>query len=144
MLSFTFLVFQDEAHGLHQAVIYQHQAHGQLFSGRCLSQARVAHFFCVTVMFRNPADGLRADRASGAARCRQYRRLRAFLKHERVSLAMQLATVYHYSRDKSDSNVEKQTFSVGVQAGVPWSERYHAQDSRLSQRKVSRIIRWIL
>ena len=55
-------------------------------------------------MFRNPADGLRADRASGtvgAARRRRDRRLRAFLKHERMSVAMNMATVQHHSYMKS-------------------------------------------
>ena len=55
-------------------------------------------------MFRNPADGLRADRAPGtvgAARRRRDRRLRAFLKHERMSVAMNMATVQHHSYMKS-------------------------------------------
>ena len=55
-------------------------------------------------MFRNPADGLRADRAPGtvgAARRRRDRRLRAFLKHERLSVAMNMATVQHHSYMKS-------------------------------------------
>ena len=58
----------------------------------------------VTVMFRNQADGLRADRAPGtvgAARRRRDRRLRAFLKHERMSVAMNMATVQHHSYMKS-------------------------------------------
>ena len=51
-------------------------------------------------MSQNLADGLRADRAPGtvgAARRRRDRRLRAFLKHERVTVAMNLATVQHHS-----------------------------------------------
>ena len=55
-------------------------------------------------MFRNPADGLRADRAPGTvgeARRRRDRRLRAFLKHERMSVAMNMATVQHHSYMKS-------------------------------------------
>ena len=55
-------------------------------------------------MFRNPADGFRADRAPGtvgAARRRRDRRLRAFLKHERLSVAMNMATVQHHSYMKS-------------------------------------------
>ena len=55
-------------------------------------------------MFRNPADGLRADPAPGtvgAARRRRDRRLRAFLKHERLSVAMNMATVQHHSYMKS-------------------------------------------
>ena len=55
-------------------------------------------------MFRNPADGLRADRAPGtvgAARRRRDRRLRAFLKHERMSVAMNMATIQHHSYMKS-------------------------------------------
>ena len=55
-------------------------------------------------MFRNPADGLRADRAPetvGAARRRRDRRLRAFLKHERLAVAMNMATIHHHSFMKS-------------------------------------------
>ena len=50
---------------------------------------------CVTVMFQNPADGSCADRAHGtvgAASRRRNRQLRAFLKHERMTVAMNLAT----------------------------------------------------
>ena len=54
-------------------------------------------------MFRNLADG---PRASGAARHRLDRRFRAFLKHDRLSLALQMATVHHLSRDKSDRKVD--------------------------------------
>ena len=55
-------------------------------------------------MFRDPADGLRADRAPGTvgAACRRRdRRLRAFLKHERMSVAMNMATIQHHSYMKS-------------------------------------------
>ena len=55
-------------------------------------------------MSQNLADGLRADRAPGtvgAARRRRDRRLRAFLKHERMSVAMNMATVQHHSFMKS-------------------------------------------
>ena len=55
-------------------------------------------------MFRKTADGLRADRAPGtvgAARRRRDRRLFAFLKHERLSVAMNMATVQHHSYMKS-------------------------------------------
>ena len=55
-------------------------------------------------MFPNPADGSCADRAPGtvgAARRRRDRRLRAFLKHERLTVAMNLATVQHHSYMKS-------------------------------------------
>ena len=59
-------------------------------------------FVCVTVMFRNLADGLCADRVSGAARRRRDRRLRAFLKHERMTMAMNAASVSHHSFKKPD------------------------------------------
>ena len=67
-------------------------------------------------MFPNPADGLCADRAHGtvgAARRRRDRRLRAFLKHERVTVAMKLATIQHHSYLKSG------VVNVGVQVGSP-------------------------
>ena len=67
-------------------------------------------------MFPNPADGLCADRAHGtvgAARRRRDRRLRAFLKHERLAVAMNLATIQHHSFMKSA------VVDVGVQVGSP-------------------------
>ena len=67
-------------------------------------------------MSQNLADGLRADRAPGtvgAARRRRDRRLRAFLKHERETVAMNLATVQHHSHMKSA------VVDVGVQVGSP-------------------------
>ena len=69
-------------------------------------------------MFPNPADGLCADRAPGtvgAARRRRDRRLRAFLKHERMAVAMNLATIQHHSFLKSG------VVNVGVQEGSPLS-----------------------
>ena len=67
-------------------------------------------------MSQNLADGLRADRAPGtvgAARRRRDRRLRAFLKHERLTVAMNLATVQHHSHMKSA------VVDVCVQVGSP-------------------------
>ena len=67
-------------------------------------------------MFPNPADGLCADRAHGTvgvARRRRNRRLRAFLKHERMTVAMNLATFQHHSFMKSA------VVDVGVQVGSP-------------------------
>ena len=67
-------------------------------------------------MFPNPADGLCADRAhgtAGAARRRRNRRLRAFLKHERMTMALNLATFQHHSYMKSA------VVDVGVQVGSP-------------------------
>ena len=67
-------------------------------------------------MFPNPADGLRADRAPGtvgAAHRRRDRRLRAFLKHERLTVAMNLATIQHHSHMKSA------VVDVCVQVGSP-------------------------
>ena len=69
-------------------------------------------------MFQNPADGLRADRAPGtvgAARRRRDRLFRAFLKHERMTVAMNLATIQHHSYMKSA------VVDVGVQVGSPVS-----------------------
>ena len=68
-------------------------------------------------MSQNLADGLRADRAPGTvgeARRRRDRRLRAFLKHERMTVAMNLATVQHHSHMMSA------VVDVGVQVGRPW------------------------
>ena len=48
-------------------------------------------------MFRNLAEGPCADRVSVAARRRRERRLRAFLKHERMKVAMNAASVSHHS-----------------------------------------------
>ena len=63
-----------------------------------------------------PADGLCADRAHGtvgAARRRRDRRLRAFLKHERMAVVMNLAAFQHHSFMKSA------VVDVGVQVGSP-------------------------
>ena len=73
-------------------------------------------FVCVTVIFWSPPFGRCADRAHGAhgaARRRRDRRLRAFLKHERMTVAMNLATVQHHSFKKSA------VMEVGVQVGSP-------------------------
>ena len=70
-------------------------------------------------MFPNPADGLRADRAPGtveAARRRRDRRLRAFLKHERMAVAMNMATIHHHSFMKSA------VVDVSVQVGSPCAQ----------------------
>ena len=67
-------------------------------------------------MFPNPAGGFCADRAHGtvgAARRRRNRRMRAFLKHERMTVAMNLATFQHHSYMKSA------LVNVGVQVGSP-------------------------
>ena len=69
-------------------------------------------------MFPNPADGLRADRAPGtvgAARRRRDRRFRAFLKHERLAVAMNMATTHHHSFMKSA------VVDVSVQVGSPFA-----------------------
>ena len=53
-------------------------------------------------MFPNPADGFCADRAlgsSGSAKRRRERRLRAMLRHERQTVAMELAAALHHSSD---------------------------------------------
>ena len=67
-------------------------------------------------MFSNPADGFCVDRAPGtvgAARRRRDRRLRAFLKHERMTVAMNMATIQHHSFMKSA------VVDVSVQVGSP-------------------------
>ena len=71
---------------------------------------------CVTVMFQNPADGSCADHAHGtidADRRRRNRQLRAFLKHEHMTVAINLATGQHQSFMKSA------VVEVGVQVGSP-------------------------
>ena len=52
-------------------------------------------------MFQNPADRSCADRplGSGSARRRRERRLRSFLRHERMTVRMELAAALHHSRD---------------------------------------------
>ena len=53
---------------------------------------------CVTVMFHNPADGSCAERAHvGSARRRMERRLRSWLRHERMTVRMGLAAALHHS-----------------------------------------------
>ena len=67
-------------------------------------------------MFPNPPDGSCADRAPGtvgAAHRRRDRRLRAFLKHERMTVAMNMATIQHHSYMKSA------VVDVSVQVGSP-------------------------
>ena len=69
-------------------------------------------------MSQNLADGFRADRAPGtvgAARRRRDRRLRAFLKHERLAVAMNKATIHHHSFMKSA------VMDVSVQVGSPFA-----------------------
>ena len=52
-------------------------------------------------MIQNPADGSSAERAfgPGSARRRRERRLRSFLRHERMTVRMELAAALHHSRD---------------------------------------------
>ena len=53
-------------------------------------------------MFQNPADGFCADRAhgsSGSPKRRRQRRLRSWLRHERQTVALELAAALHHSRD---------------------------------------------
>ena len=76
-----------------------HHTHHKAFDSntRCL-------FLLCSRDVSKPADGFCADRAPGtvgAARRRRDRRLRAFLKHERMSVAMNMATVQHHSYMKS-------------------------------------------
>ena len=57
---------------------------------------------CVTVMFQNPADGFCAERAhgsSGSPKRRRQRRLRSWLRHERQTVAVEVAAALHHSRD---------------------------------------------
>ena len=55
----------------------------------------------------------RAPGTIGAARRRRNRRLRAFLKHQRMTVAMNLVTIQHHSYMKSA------VLDVGVQVGSP-------------------------
>ena len=52
-------------------------------------------------MIQNPVDGSSAERAlgSGSARRRRERRLRSFLRHEWMTVRMELAAALHHSRD---------------------------------------------
>ena len=52
-------------------------------------------------MIQNPADGSCADRAlgSGSARRRKECGLRSFLRHERMTVRMEVAAAMHHSRD---------------------------------------------
>ena len=73
-------------------VTNKNSEHKEVFMA-LVSSTRV--LVCVTVMFQNPADGACDDRAHGTvgpARRRRNRQLRAFLKHERMTVAMNLAT----------------------------------------------------
>ena len=71
-----------------------HHHHHQAFD------SNTRFLVCVTVMFLNPADGSCADRAHvGSARRRRERQLRSWLKHERQTVAMELAAALHHSRD---------------------------------------------
>ena len=76
-------------------------------------------------MFPNPAGGFCADRArgsSGSAKRRRERRLRAMLRHERQTVAMELAAALHHSRDagpeKDDGARAQTTASSGGRPGV--------------------------
>ena len=53
----------------------------------------------MTVMIQKPADGSCAERAlgTGSARRRRERRLRSFLRHERMTVRMELAAALHHS-----------------------------------------------
>ena len=69
------------------------------------------------MMFQNLADSSCADRAHwtvGAARRRRDRRLRAFLKHERMAVAMNMATIHHHS-------LKSAVVDVSVQVGSPFA-----------------------
>ena len=71
-----------------------HHHHQQAFD------SNTRFLVCVTVMFRNPADGFCADRAfgsSGSAKRRRERRLRAMLRH---AVAASLVEAHHHSAPK--------------------------------------------
>ena len=75
-------------------------------------------------MIQNPADGACAERAlgTGSARRRRERRLRSMLRHERQTVAMELAAALHHSRDvgpeKNDGLRAQTTASSGERPGV--------------------------
>ena len=66
-------------------------------------------------MIQNPADGSCAERASGATVRWRERRLRAWHRHERMTVAMELATALHHSAQPVEAPRE------GVEG-----EKYHA------------------
>ena len=72
-------------------------------------------------MIPNPADGFCADRAhgsSGSAKRRRERRLRAMLRQERQTVAMELAAAFHQSRDGGRETRAPKTASSGGRPGV--------------------------
>ena len=75
-------------------------------------------------MFENPADGFCVERAhgpSGSAKRRRERRLRAWLRHERQSIALHLAEALHHSAGSSMTKVVERREGEGVEG-----ERYGA------------------
>ena len=71
---------------------------------------------CVTVMIHNPADGFCAERASEAASRRRERRLRSWLRHERMTVRMELAAALHHSAGPvpNDAVRSQKTVAPGV------------------------------
>ena len=75
-------------------------------------------------MFQDPADGFCAERAhgsSGSSKRRRERRLRAWLRHERQSIALHLAEALHHSAGSSKTKVVERREGEGVEG-----ERYDA------------------
>ena len=72
-------------------------------------------------MFQNPADGFCADRAhgsSGSAKRRRERQLRAFHRHEAMSVKLALVTALHHSAQRVEvpREVEEHATFVGPRA----------------------------
>ena len=73
-------------------------------------------------MFQNPADGFCAERAHGSSGSAM-RRLRSWLRHERQTVALELAPALHHSRDARsevahDALRGQKAASSGEEAGV--------------------------
>ena len=79
-----------------QQRLRRHQ-HGQVCArcfGSCATLCFVSPRFCQTLVVDMDVPDDHAHR--GAARRRRERRLRAFLRHEKLALAMQMATMSHH------------------------------------------------
>ena len=95
-------------------------------------------------MIQNPADGFCAARdlgSSGSAKRRRERRLRSMLRHERQTVAMELAAALHHSRDgglgTSVGLRAQKTASSGGRPGVLTEPEPQLVDAVLSYRAAS-------
>ena len=96
-------------------------------SGMAGAVSSTRFLVCVTVLFQNPADGSCAAHGTFGAACgRRNRQSRAFLKHKRMTVAMNLATIQHHSFMKSA------VVDVGVQVGSPLRFHYDLSSAEKS------------